>query len=179
MLLSVVIEDLILSNFYRVSYRQNWRRDFWRLRQKHQRKQTSEGNKPNESTSGQDTVVWLIDKRHSCPKPKWSGNDLKHLCLARHLLVRTWIHIKHRITFVILQGLASIHDDEGWDCVVLSYRIRFVIYVTTLHAICTKCPECTSERVCTALNESFCRCVLHATMCRNTAAKLKMNSILL
>ncbi len=61
-------------------------------------------NKPNESTSGQDTVVWLIDKRHSCPKPKWSGNDLKHLCLARHLLVRTWIHIKHRITFVILHN---------------------------------------------------------------------------
>ncbi len=25
--------NLILSNFYRVSYRQNWRRDFWRLRQ--------------------------------------------------------------------------------------------------------------------------------------------------
>ncbi len=49
-------------------------------------------------------VIDLIDKRHSCPKPKWSGNNLKHLCLARHLLVRTWIQIKHRITFVILQS---------------------------------------------------------------------------
>ncbi len=35
----------------------------------------------------------------------------------------------------------------------LSYRIRFVIYFTTLQAICTKSPEYTSERVCTALNE--------------------------
>ncbi len=29
----------------------------------------------------------------------------------------------------------------------------FVIYLTTLQAICTKCPACTSERVCAALNE--------------------------
>ncbi len=47
--------NLILSHFYRVSYRQNWRRDFLEL--KHQRKHTSEGNKPNESTSGQDKVI--------------------------------------------------------------------------------------------------------------------------
>ncbi len=32
MLLSVVIEDLLLSHFYRVSYRQNWRRDFLELK---------------------------------------------------------------------------------------------------------------------------------------------------
>ncbi len=32
-LVSVVIENLLLSHFYRVSYRQNWRRGFWRLRQ--------------------------------------------------------------------------------------------------------------------------------------------------
>ncbi len=55
----------------------------------------------------------------------------------------------------------------------LSCRIRFVIYVTTLQAICTKCPECTSERVCTALNE------LLLWMCSscNNMQKLKINSI--
>ncbi len=34
----------------------------------------------------------------------------------------------------------------------LSYRIS---YVTTLQAICTKFPKCTSERVCAVLNELF------------------------
>ncbi len=58
-MVAAVLEDLILSNFYRVSYRQNWRRDFLELEveTKHQRKHTSEGNKPNESTSGQDKVI--------------------------------------------------------------------------------------------------------------------------
>ncbi len=42
-LVSVVIEISILSNFYRVSYRQNWRRDFLEVETKHQIKQASEG----------------------------------------------------------------------------------------------------------------------------------------
>ncbi len=59
----------------------------------------------------------------------------------------------------------------------LSNRIRFVLYVITLQAICTKCPECTSEVSARLWRNSFCGCVLHATTCRNTAAKLKINSI--
>ncbi len=84
--------NLILSNFTRLFYRQNWRRDFLEVETKHQIKQASEGNKPNESTSGQDKVIcrtkvkslssltyWSYhyhrDKRHSCLELKWSGNE--------------------------------------------------------------------------------------------------------
>ncbi len=49
--------NLILSNFTRLFYRQNWRRDFLEVETKHQIKQASEGNKPNESTSGQDKAI--------------------------------------------------------------------------------------------------------------------------
>ncbi len=75
-------------------------------------KHTSEGNKPNESTSGQDKVIcrskveslrslthWSCHynrDKGTAVELKWLGSDLKHLCLARHLLVRTWIQIKHR-----------------------------------------------------------------------------------
>ncbi len=36
MLLSAVIEDLILSHFYRVSYRQNWEEELLQVETKHQ-----------------------------------------------------------------------------------------------------------------------------------------------
>ncbi len=60
----------------------------------------------------------------------------------------------------------------------ISYRIHFVIYVTS-YDLTGSAQNASSTQVNVSARlrmNSFCECVLHATTCRNTAAKLKVNS---
>ncbi len=91
--------------------------------------------------------------------------NVLHFCFEPCALKMT-SKMKHMSALFLMNGIYLI-------CLIQN---TFVIYFTTLQAICTNCPECTS--VCAALNELFCGCVLHATTCRNTAAKLNINSII-